>query len=357
MRTPELRLDSSAGPRAQGPSPQSERATPGAGFEDILREKSPEKPVQKGEELAQKKPAQDGEDKKVEGTDAKMPQAESDVTAAGPEPTEPNPKPSRKTKDSSKDEAIARVHEALGQIAAMFPTLKPHTFQVDRLNARTFQSRVSKNIPKGGKNLQDTGKKLPGIPMKLRLHKNPEEVAANKSKDLEPKTPEKKLEPPTAKVSLETRLPNGATMPQQVQLPVQVHAAQAALPVAPPRALASAERVQMKTNDRGGDARVSLDLGDGVKLELRVQVRDGVANVVIQANRPELVHQLNTARAELAQALQSAGLDPELLQFGSGDGQQHEREQESWNHDWLEEEQNESSQDWDHIPGRLYIIS
>ncbi len=350
MRTPELRLDSPTGPRAQAPSSQPERAPAGAGFEKILHEKSPEKPAQKSDEVGPEKPVHAADEKTLSSKDVK-------ASDEGPKAEKDTKESVRKPKDASKDRAIAQVHEALGQIASMFSALKPSGVQVDRLNARTFQARVSKNIPKGGNKLHEGGKKLPGIPMKLRLHKNPEEVVGKKTKESEPQAAEKKLEIPTAKVSLETRPQHGMIVPQQAQVPTQVHAAQAALPVAPPRAMASTERVQMKTNDRGGDARVSLDLGDGVKLELRVQVRDGVANVVIQANRPELIDQLNTARAELAQALQSAGLDPELLQFGSGDGQQHEREQESWNHEWLEEEQNESSQDWDHIPGRLYIIS
>ena len=102
---------------------------------------------------------------------------------------------------------------------------------------------------------------------------------------------------------------------------------------------------------------MTLDLGDGVSLELRIQVRDGAANVVIQANRPELIHQLNTHRAELAQALQYAGLDPELMQFGSHDESNSHPQDEREHDEHFDHDEPTDEQTWDHIPGRLYIVT
>lgn len=243
---------------------------------------------------------------------------------------------------------IAEIHHLRAQKAKVTPKLTEKS--ADKSAKRSEDKSEDKNIFPPRKN-------LPVSPGRVPVQHQEKAEAQAKNTHVETEKHAEKAAFKTEQVP-ERKSPASVTVtaPQNVQSPAAAQVVTAATHAASLRQISSTDYVRMRTSDRGGDASISLDLGDGVTLELKIQVRDGAANVVIQANHPELIHQMHDARAELAQALQSAGIDPESMQFGSGDGQRRGEGDEDQPIESVDDEL-QDAQEFNHIPGRLYIIT
>jgi hypothetical protein len=126
------------------------------------------------------------------------------------------------------------------------------------------------------------------------------------------------------------------------------------------RAYAARDMIRLERTAKGGRAAMQLDLGDGQQIELRLEVEEGVARVVMSSKSAELHGWLHRSadqlmRALVASGLQLDGVDVDTSGQESGGRDERRRRGDSLADDWSEPDVETV---WlDALPSKIHIVT
>lgn len=123
-------------------------------------------------------------------------------------------------------------------------------------------------------------------------------------------------------------------------------------------AYAVRESVRLERTDNGGRAELKLDMGDGHKVELRVEVENGVAKVMMTTRSHELHGWMHRSADQLMRALLDAGLQLDGVDVDtSGEGHHQQQRRNPGGSGEFEAESAVETVWLDALPSKIHIVA